>query len=156
MVASCSAAHAAGALFCVSGSHPFRSLPGASRCAARLGALEHRSHLATHTSPAARRLLTDSFGLLEAARQLRDGGAIPAHVGLWAAENPVLERSAARLQAKVEAGAERVLTQPPLAWERFQVRSERRLCPSRFAPLTHSLHAGVDGRCTQPRGHGRC
>ena len=66
------------------------------------------------------RLLTNSFDLLVTARELRRDGLIPSHVGIWAAENPVLECDASRLEAKISAGAETVLTQPPLAWERFE------------------------------------
>ena len=86
----------ADALLFVSGSHPARQLPGAQR------------------------FLPGSVSLLRAAARLRAGGAIPAATSLWAVANPVTERDASRLEAKVAAGAEAVLTQPPLDWPAFE------------------------------------
>lgn len=83
------------ALFCVSGSHPVRNLPGLSR------------------------LLPGSLQLLETAARLRAAGRVPASVHIWAAANPVTEADAAYAEAKAACGAEAFLTQPPLAWDNF-------------------------------------
>ena len=68
-----------------------------------------------------RPFLASSFDLLRAAAELRAGGELPADTGLWAVENPLRARgSAARLERKLEAGAETVVTQPPLLPGRFE------------------------------------
>lgn len=87
--------HPADALLLVSGSHPARQLPGASRW------------------------LQDSFDLLLAASAMREQGHLPASLSLWAVENPMLAK-VERLRRKVDAGADVVLTQPPLLWNRVQ------------------------------------
>ncbi len=46
-------------------------------------------------------VLRDSFGLIALAREMRDHGELPRSLALWAVENPLLERDAARLQRKV-------------------------------------------------------
>lgn len=83
----------ADALLFVSGSHPARRLPGASKW------------------------LQDSFDLLLLASAMREEGYLPPSLSLWAVENPMLA-PVARLRQKADAGAEVVLTQPPLLWER--------------------------------------
>lgn len=60
------------------------------------------------------------MSLLRTAAQLRGAGAIPAATSLWAVANPVTERDAGRTAAKIEAGAEVILTQPPLDWPAFE------------------------------------
>lgn len=65
-------------------------------------------------------MLRDSCFLLRAAGALRDRGALPAGTALWATANPNAPGDAARLGAKADAGAEVVLTQPPLDWAAFQ------------------------------------
>lgn len=51
---------------------------------------------------------------------MRAAGDIPRATSLWAVANPVTERDAARAAEKVDAGAEVLLTQPPLDWENFE------------------------------------
>ena len=65
----------------------------------------------------ARRWLQDSFDLLLLASAMREEGYLPAGLSLWAVENPMLA-PVSRLQQKVDAGAEVVITQPPLLWDR--------------------------------------
>jgi hypothetical protein len=79
---------AADALLFVSGSHPARRLPLAAS------------------------LLQGSDGLLRAAAAARAAGALPAALSLWAVADPALPADA--LLRKADAGAEVVLTQPPL------------------------------------------
>ncbi|MEW5304168.1 MAG: hypothetical protein WDW36_006799 [Sanguina aurantia] len=79
----------AGALLCVSGSHPFRTIP-----------LAHR-------------LLPGSLDTLSWASQMRDSGEIPETTQLWAVGNPNTEPHAALLEQKVSRGATTILTQPP-------------------------------------------
>lgn len=82
----------ADAVLLVSGSHPARMLPGASR------------------------FLYSSFDSLHLAADMRAAGELPATLSLWAVENPLLN-PVHRLRQKADAGAEVVLTQPPLLWE---------------------------------------
>lgn len=77
-----SALHAAAAsepdaLLLVSGSHPLRQLPPLSST------------------------LPGSLQLLRAAQRARDSGQLPSRLQLWAVANPVTERGAGYLQAKV-------------------------------------------------------
>ncbi len=97
VASACGGPAPARALLMVSGSHPLRSLPLAS------GLLRH-----------------DSAWLLREAAAMRAAGDIGAATQLWAVANPVTEPSAARLERKVEAGAQVVLTQPPLDWPAFE------------------------------------
>lgn len=78
----------ADALLLVSGSHPARGLP--------LKALGY----------------PDSIDMLQEAFRMRHRGDLPSTVSLWAVENPLL--SPERLHRKLSAGAEVILTQPPL------------------------------------------
>lgn len=80
---------AADALLLLSGGHPARRLPGANL------------------------LLNDSFKLLKLASYLKSTEQIPNTVSLWAVENPLVSPPS-RLKAKVDAGADVILTQPPL------------------------------------------
>ena len=66
-----------------------------------------------------RRLLQNSFDLLLLASAMREEGYLPASLSLWAVENPMLA-PVQRLRQKVDAGAEVVVTQPPLLWDRVQ------------------------------------
>jgi 5,10-methylenetetrahydrofolate reductase len=77
-------------------------------------------------------VLPSSITMLQTAAGLRAAGAIPGSTSLWAVANPVTEPDASRTEAKVEAGAEVVLTQPPLDWgafERWWADAERRGLP---------------------------
>ncbi|KAK9813420.1 hypothetical protein WJX73_007587 [Symbiochloris irregularis] len=65
----------------------------------------------------------DSFEMLRMAHALRDAGSIPKQTGIWAVENPLVS-SPARLKQKIDAGAEAVLTQPPLLWPLFETWME--------------------------------
>lgn len=99
----------ADALLFVSGSHPARQVPWVDR------------------------VLPSSISLLRTASALRSNGAIPGSTSLWAVANPVIEVDASRTEEKVEAGAEVILTQPPLDWgafERWWADAERRGLPS--------------------------
>lgn len=62
------------------------------------------------------RWLQNSFDLLLLASAMREEGYLPASLSLWAVENPMLA-PVDRLQQKADAGAEVILTQPPLLWE---------------------------------------
>eukprot|EP00897_Mesotaenium_endlicherianum_P000492 jgi/Mesen1/10443/ME000082S09947 len=90
------ATHAGGSLLLVSGGHPLRALP-----------------LARHVMP------SNSVAMLRAAHQLRAQGLLHPSVQLWAVENP-LQHTPDRLARKIEAGAECIITQPPLLPDRFQ------------------------------------
>lgn len=76
---------------------------------------------AAHPAPLYRllgcRWLQDSFDLLLLASAMREEGYLPPSLSLWAVENPMLA-PVHRLAQKVDAGAEVVLTQPPLLWDR--------------------------------------
>ena len=143
-------ARPADALLFVSGSHPARRLPGAGRyahaCMRPACSLERASPPSptAHMPPCARliaesqcaspslccstprhamhcrcRWLQDSFDLLLLASAMREEGYLPASVSLWAVENPMLA-PVERLRQKVDAGAEVVVTQPPLLLDRVQ------------------------------------
>ncbi len=129
----------ANALLFVSGSHPVRQVPGVDRWVEAVGVCNGvcklnpccrrystppplaspQPHRPT-AHPSLNRFLPGSVSLLRAASALRGAGAIPAATSLWAVANPVTERNAARLEAKIEAGAQAVLTQPPLDWPAFE------------------------------------
>lgn len=86
--------HAPDALLLVSGGHPARSL----------------------WRP------TDSLRMLEAARDLRERGLIPSGIELWGVANPLTERPERAAVEKAAAGADALVTQPPLsgtAWLRW-------------------------------------
>ncbi|QDZ21259.1 hypothetical protein HOP50_05g37880 [Chloropicon primus] len=99
------------ALLCVSGGHPARRVPF----------LGGRSGL-----------LADSTDLLEeASRSMEDLGGLalgappPSSVAnqpfeLWCVENPMLPLDSRRLGLKLESGATKVITQPPLIRGKFQ------------------------------------
>ena len=96
--AAAAAAAAPAALLCVSGSHGARRLPGAGR------------------------VLGTSFDLLRAGAEQRAAGAWGEGgegVELWAVENPLAAPTAERLERKLAAGAQAVITQPPLLPGRF-------------------------------------
>ena len=70
----------------------------------------------------------DAFRTLELVRRLRDTGQLPEELPVWAVENPLLGRVEARvdrLARKIDAGAEAVLLQPPLLWERHEAWWDR-------------------------------
>jgi len=65
---------------------------------------------------------TDSLAMLRAAVELRERGLIPRNVELWGVANPLTEKPERAAVAKAEAGADAILTQPPLsqrAWLRW-------------------------------------
>ena len=84
----------------VSGGHPIRKVP----CASRL-------------------LPMNSFRILSLLNRMRSAGALPSDFSIWAVENPFAGKSVTarvdRLQQKLDANAETVLTQPPLLWDVF-------------------------------------
>ena len=65
------------------------------------------------------RWLQTSFDLLQLAATMREQGYLPPSLSLWAVENPMMA-PLGRLQQKLDAGAEVILTQPPLAWARAE------------------------------------
>jgi 5,10-methylenetetrahydrofolate reductase len=85
-----------------------------------------------------RRWLQNSFDLLQLAGTMREQGYLPASLSLWAVDNP-MAAPVARLQQKVDAGAEVVLTQPPLAW----ARAERWMQEADALRLTDQARVGV-------------
>lgn len=94
--------HSPDALLLLSGGHPARSL----------------------WSP------TDSLEMLRAAVELREKGLIPRDIELWGVANPLIERPERAAVEKVAAGADAIVTQPPLSlaawrrwWEGFQLIS---------------------------------
>ena len=84
----------------VSGGHPIRKVPGASRI-----------------------LPMNSFRILSLLHLMRGAGQLPSDLSILAVENPFAGRSVTdsvdRLQQKLDARAEAILTQPPLLWELF-------------------------------------
>lgn len=84
----------------VSGGHPIRRVPGASRL-----------------------LPMNSFRILSLVNRMRSAGTLPSDLSIWAVENPFTGKSVTarvnRLQQKLDAGAEAILTQPPLLWDVF-------------------------------------
>ena len=70
------------------------------------------------------RFLPNSVDLLREASELRAQGRISPEVQLWAVGNPVIEPDAHRMELKAAAGATVFLTQPPLAWGRFETWME--------------------------------
>jgi hypothetical protein len=85
----------ADALLLVSGSHPARQLPFAQQ------------------------LLPGTLALLQRGSALQQAGVLPPGLELWAVANPLTERDASYTEQKVAAGAQVILTQPPLDWEAF-------------------------------------
>ncbi|MCY3735957.1 MAG: hypothetical protein OXG13_06115 [Gemmatimonadaceae bacterium] len=70
----------------------------------------------------------DAFRTLELVRRLRESGQLPPELPVWAVENPLVGRVEARvdrLARKIDAGAEAILLQPPLLWERHEAWWER-------------------------------
>lgn len=94
------------------------------------------------------RWLQTSFDLLLLASAMREEGYLPASLSLWAVENPMLA-PVDRLQQKADAGAEVVLTQPPLLWDRTAAWAEQ------AAAQRVSEHVKVGGRGGRVRD-GRC
>lgn len=65
----------------------------------------------------------NSFRTLELIQRLRNSGDIPPDIPAWAVENPLIQsvdRRVDRLARKIDAGADAILTQPPLLWDRFE------------------------------------
>eukprot|EP00887_Chlorella_sp_A99_P006191 scaffold3.g6191.t1 len=89
----------ADAVLVVSGGHPVRALPGVSH------------------------FLSSSFDILRLASEMRAAGELPSTLSLWAVENPALN-PVVRLAAKADAGAQVVVTQPLLLWERGRAWAE--------------------------------
>ncbi|MEE2657812.1 MAG: methylenetetrahydrofolate reductase, partial [Candidatus Latescibacterota bacterium] len=75
------------------------------------------------TVPGGQRLLPmNAFSTLALVRQLREQGRLPPDLPVWAVENPLIGRVSARvdrLAKKIDGGAEAILLQPPLLWDRF-------------------------------------
>ncbi|WIA29974.1 hypothetical protein OEZ86_000072 [Tetradesmus obliquus] len=90
----------ADALLLVSGSHPVRTLP------------------------LLQQFLPGSVAMLRQASQLKQRGVLPQQLQLWAVANPVMEPDASYTEQKVAAGAQVILTQPPLDWARFEAWME--------------------------------
>ena len=70
----------------------------------------------------------DAFRTLEVVRRLRETGQLPEELPVWAVENPLVGRVEARvdrLARKIDAGAQAILLQPPLLWERYEAWWER-------------------------------
>lgn len=70
-------------------------------------------------SPVMGSALLDSFEMISTAAKLRNDGYIDQTTSLWAVENPLLD-GPERLQKKIEAGAEAIVTQPPLLWDKYE------------------------------------
>ena len=86
-------------LLVLSGGHPIRKIPGASVI-----------------------LPMNAFRTLSLAFQMREAGQLSPDLPIWAVENPFVgqvEARVDRLERKVNAKAEAILTQPPFLWERF-------------------------------------
>ncbi len=65
----------------------------------------------------------DAFSTLDLVTELRRSGEVPSHISLWAVENPLIQtvgKRVDRLSRKIDAGAEAIITQPPLLWHRFE------------------------------------
>ncbi|MCZ6635024.1 MAG: methylenetetrahydrofolate reductase [bacterium] len=66
----------------------------------------------------------DSFKVISLLQEMRAEGALSPELPIWAVENPYAGGQTAdqvdRLQQKIEAGAEAILTQPPLLWASFE------------------------------------
>jgi len=101
----------ADALLLVSGSHPARGLP-----------------LKAFGYP-------DSVVMLQEASLMRQLGELPSTVSLWAVENPRLPPE--RLHRKLSAGAEVILTQPPLVRKQSEnwFETAARLCEGTNAQI---------------------
>lgn len=63
--------------------------------------------------------LLDSFEMISTATKLRNDGYIDQTTALWAVENPLVN-GPERLQRKIDAGAEAIVTQPPLLWDKYE------------------------------------
>jgi 5,10-methylenetetrahydrofolate reductase len=98
----------ANALLLVGGGHPFRRLPPLRRA---------------HAS---------AVDVIRTAREMQHAGLLPSELMLWAVANPLREadaRGVEYLQAKIDAGADVVLTQPPLLtgpFDKWAVEVEKR------------------------------
>ncbi|MFN0057884.1 MAG: hypothetical protein ACKVX7_05440 [Planctomycetota bacterium] len=101
-------------LLIVSGGAPARRIVSA------ILALIARVPLLRIVAPHLRRVLMplDSVTLLAALARLKHSGALPHKLPLWAAANPYRD-SVERTAQKIAAGAEQIVTQPPLLWETF-------------------------------------
>eukprot|EP00775_Hariotina_reticulata_P012716 gene12716-12846_t len=83
--------------------------------------------------PLMRNMLPGAVKMLRHASQLKQQGVLPSHVALWAVANPIIEQDASYTEQKIAAGAEVILTQPPLDWgafERWMADAEARGLPS--------------------------
>ncbi len=64
-------------------------------------------------------MFSNSIQALEVASRLRAQGTLPSSLALWCVDNPLVQSDASRLEVKADAGAQVVLTQPPLLWDSF-------------------------------------
>lgn len=95
------------------------------------------------------RWLQNSFDLLLLASAMREEGYLPASLSLWAVENPMLA-PVDRLQQKADAGAEVILTQPPLLWEATAAWAEQ--AAARRVSEHVKVGAGCCGQGVQSMG----
>ena len=95
-----------GALLCVSGGHPARGLPflGGSG-----GLLADSTDLIRE----AKRDM-DHLARLAAPSSSSSSSSTPPPLDLWCVENPLLGFDARKLESKLESGATKIVTQPPL------------------------------------------
>lgn len=93
-------------------------LPGVQRSDGLL-ILGGGTPLRTIAHGALRGLFVSAVDLIGTASEMKRTGALPPDLMIWCVANPMTEPNAAYLEAKVAAGAEVVLTQPPLLWDRW-------------------------------------
>lgn len=63
--------------------------------------------------------LLDSFEMISTATKLRQNGYIDRSTAIWGVENPLVD-GPERLERKIQAGAEAIVTQPPILWGKFE------------------------------------
>lgn len=71
-----------------------------------------------------KRMMNSSFDILELIKKMKREGRIPEDLPIYAVADPyqgTIQDSVDRLQAKIDAGAEMIFTQPPLVWNEFKL-----------------------------------
>ena len=58
--------------------------------------------------------------LIRQVVSLRAEGKLPSNLMVWAVANPIAEHSPDPIVSKIDAGAQVIVTQPPLLWERWE------------------------------------